>query len=111
MYSAEARRNAFAFQPRTSDVVTLTTPKVGQTWLMATLRKITLGKGVRSDDPRLATSQGGIANAIPWLENKAFLGVLDHDQPGTCVPLAATCNQAASLCGPNQVVSACLSLT
>ena len=49
---------------------------------MATLRNISLGKGVRSNDPRLSTGHKSNNESIPWLENKGFIGKLDDDQPG-----------------------------
>ena len=87
LYSDKSRQNALAFRPRPSDVVTITTPKVGQTWLMATLRKISLGKSVGSEDPRLSTTVKSSDDAIPWLEQIRFIGKLGNDQPGKCALL------------------------
>ena len=57
---------ALAFVPRPGDVVTLTTPKTGQTWLLARLRKLSLGHG--ATDRQLAVDpmrSGGDSDSNP----------------------------------------------
>jgi len=74
---------ALAFVPRPGDVVTLTTPKTGQTWLLARLRKLSLGHG--ATDRQLAVDpmrSGGDGDSVKWLEHVNAGAGLDDDQPG-----------------------------
>lgn len=66
--SEEGIKRALAFKPFAGDVLTFTSRKTGQTWLLAMLRKLSLGKGGGFDDTALAESTLKGAG-IPWLEH------------------------------------------
>ena len=72
---------AIGFRPKAKDVVTLTTPKTGQTWLLAQLRMLSIGK-VSIDENQLAFNMTGSGDGVPWLEHSASGKLVDHPQPG-----------------------------
>ena len=73
---------ALAFVPRPGDVVTLTTPKTGQTWLLAQLRKLSLGHDATDGQLAADPMPGGRADSVRWLEHVHAGAGLDDDQPG-----------------------------
>ena len=77
----EAERRALSFVPRAGDVVTITTPKTGQTWLLAQLRKLSLGM-VATDDSALAVKVSSDGDGVCWLEHGQSGRSADAPQPG-----------------------------
>ena len=73
---------ALAFVPRPGDVVTLTTPKTGQTLLLARLRKLSLGHGATDEQLAVDPMHGGAEDSVKWLEHAKAGAHLDDDQPG-----------------------------
>ena len=71
---------ALAFRPQPGDVITLTTPKTGQTWLIAQLRNLSLG--VAATDDSLATKLTAEGDGVPWLEHFSSGLAADKPQPG-----------------------------
>ena len=79
--SDESIKAALAFVPRPTDVVTLTTPKCGQTMLLATLRKLSLNS-LNTPTSMLSTSSANSPDTIPWLEQRLGSESLESKQPG-----------------------------
>merc|ERR1719387_1550149 len=80
--STEGEQRALSFKPRPTDVMTVTTPKTGQTWLLAMLRKLALGKGHGDVDAKLAVTHTGEGDRVPWLEHAKSVSNIYNDQPG-----------------------------
>lgn len=76
LHPPSAVERAAAFRPKAGDVVSLTTPKTGQTWLLAQLRMLSM-KSKRSGTA-LAFKAGDSDDGIPWLEHALKM---DPDQP------------------------------
>ena len=72
---------AETFRPSAGDVVTLTTPKTGQTWLIAQLRMLSLGKRDVAHS-QLAAKVSAEGDGVPWLEHPASSQAIDAPQPG-----------------------------
>eukprot|EP00658_Telonema_sp_P-2_P080917 TRINITY_DN8151_c0_g2_i1.p1 TRINITY_DN8151_c0_g2~~TRINITY_DN8151_c0_g2_i1.p1 ORF type:complete len:328 (-),score=58.20 TRINITY_DN8151_c0_g2_i1:35-1018(-) len=84
MRGANPLNSARTFRPRPGDVVTLMTSKTGQTWTLAMLRKLSLGKAHTGVDKCLATDPAKFEEgAVPWLESHAWRGKLNLEQPGS----------------------------
>lgn len=96
-YTPESIARAVAFRPGAGDVVTLTTPKTGQTWLLAILRALSLGVdglSKRSDQALLAAGIGkNQSDGVPWLEHRAS-GAVDRPQPGSFRVFKSPCARA-----------------
>lgn len=80
--SPEGEKRATSFKPRSTDVLTVTTPKTGQTWLLAMLRKLSLGKDYKDVDAKLATTTSGEGDGVPWLEHAKSVSNIYDEQPG-----------------------------
>lgn len=57
---------AIGFRPKAKDVVTLTTPKTGQTWLLAQLRMLSIGKVSIDELPPRLSRAGGTSPRTLW---------------------------------------------
>tara|TARA_B110001452_G_scaffold257452_1_gene251676 strand:- start:33 stop:1064 length:1032 start_codon:yes stop_codon:yes gene_type:complete len=80
--SPEAIERAKKFVPRDGDVVTLTTPKTGQTWLLAQLRILSLGAGGCTSDTMLAAGMQEGVDGVCWLEHPRSGLAMNDAQPG-----------------------------
>ncbi len=82
MITMESIGQAFAFEPRASDVFIATFPKSGTTWLQQIVHGLRTGGDMAFDE---------ITEVVPWLETALDLG-LDINAPQRAEPRAYKCH-------------------
>ncbi len=100
--SPEGEAAASSMTPLPTDVLTITTPKTGQTWLLAVLRRLSLGKDADVTGKN-AVSNSDSPDSIVWMESKAGHKRLDSPQPGSFRIFKShlTCSQSLDLIKSN----------
>ena len=76
LHTDKARLNGLAFSPRSTDVIIVTTPKAGTTWLQQIVHQLRTGGDMSFDE---------ISQVVPFLEFAGDLGV-DIDAEQSAVP-------------------------